>query len=113
MQSGRRLEMVTSRKRDPNLPDVPTIPMADGGSGTVTRPTLFLAGEAGPEQFAFSGANRRFAGASEARDLSAVRAELAALRQQQGAQLAYFQSRFSQDLARTVRDEQQKVSGRR
>jgi hypothetical protein len=36
--------------------------MAAGGFGTVTRPTLFLAGEAGPEQFAFSGANRQFAG---------------------------------------------------
>jgi hypothetical protein len=36
------------------------IPMAGGGSGVVTRPTMFLAGESGPEQFAFSGANRRF-----------------------------------------------------
>lgn len=36
-------------------------PMADGGFGTVTRPTLFLAGEDGrPEQFAFSGAGRTF-----------------------------------------------------
>jgi hypothetical protein len=34
--------------------------MAEGGVGTVTKPTLFLAGEAGPEQFAFSGANRTF-----------------------------------------------------
>lgn len=30
------------------------IPMARGGMGMVTRPTLFLAGEAGPEHFAFS-----------------------------------------------------------
>ncbi len=37
------------------------IPMAGGGSGTVTRPTLFMAGEAGPEQFAFSGANKGLA----------------------------------------------------
>lgn len=29
------------------------IPMAEGGMGTVTKPTLFLAGEAGPEDFAF------------------------------------------------------------
>jgi hypothetical protein len=35
--------------------------MAEGGLGIVTRPTLFLAGEAGPEEFAFSGAGRRFA----------------------------------------------------
>lgn len=30
------------------------IPMAQGGSGTVTKPTLFLAGEAGPEDYAFT-----------------------------------------------------------
>jgi methyl-accepting chemotaxis protein len=35
-------------------------PMASGGFGRVTTPTLFLAGEAGPEDFAFSGGNRRF-----------------------------------------------------
>ena len=29
------------------------VPMAQGGSGTVTKPTLFLAGEAGPEDYAF------------------------------------------------------------
>jgi hypothetical protein len=38
------------------------IPMAGGGSGTVTSPTLFMAGESGPEQFAFSGANKSFSG---------------------------------------------------
>jgi hypothetical protein len=27
--------------------------MAEGGSGTVNKPTWFLAGEAGPEDFAF------------------------------------------------------------
>jgi hypothetical protein len=36
---------------------VPVIPMASGGSGVVTRPTLFLAGEAGPERFSFSRTN--------------------------------------------------------
>jgi hypothetical protein len=35
-------------------------PMAEGGRGIVTRPTLFLAGERGPEEYAFSGANRQF-----------------------------------------------------
>ena len=35
------------------------IPMAEGGSGIVTKPTLFLAGEAGPEPFAFGGANNK------------------------------------------------------
>lgn len=35
--------------------------MAEGGFGRVTRPTLFLAGEEGPEDFAFSGSNRSFA----------------------------------------------------
>jgi len=38
------------------------VPMADGGIGRVTKPTLFLAGEAGPEDVAFSGANRSFSG---------------------------------------------------
>lgn len=36
--------------------------MAEGGFGRVDRPTLFLAGEAGPEDFAFSGANKSFGG---------------------------------------------------
>lgn len=35
------------------------IPMADGGAGVVTRPTLFLAGERGPEAFAFGDAGVR------------------------------------------------------
>ncbi len=35
------------------------VPMAEGGSGIVTKPTLFLAGEAGPEPFAFGGANNK------------------------------------------------------
>jgi hypothetical protein len=38
---------------------VRAIPMAEGGSGVVTKPTLFLAGEAGPEPFAFGGANNK------------------------------------------------------
>jgi hypothetical protein len=43
-------------------PEIPEpVPMADGGIGRVTKPTLFLAGEAGPEDFAFSGGNRAFA----------------------------------------------------
>lgn len=52
--------------------------MAMGGSGTVTQPTWFLAGEAGPEDYAFSGANRRFGGrgdASLAEEARALRAE--------------------------------------
>ena len=41
--------------------DVPDpIYMANGGFGTVDRPTVFVAGEAGREQFAFSGANKSF-----------------------------------------------------
>lgn len=40
------------------------VPMASGGIGRVTRPTLFLAGEAGPEDVAFSGGNRRFGAAA-------------------------------------------------
>lgn len=71
------------RRRSVGLPDAPTstrrrdqgnewrsvgmpvtrpepIPMALGGRGRVTSPTLFLAGEAGPEDVAFSGAGRSF-----------------------------------------------------
>jgi hypothetical protein len=40
--------------------------MAHGGSGMVSGPTLFLAGEAGPEEYAFSGANKSFSGMSQA-----------------------------------------------
>jgi hypothetical protein len=43
---------------------VPVHPMADGGIGSVTRPTLFLAGERGPEDFAFSGGGRSFKSSS-------------------------------------------------
>jgi TP901 family phage tail tape measure protein len=43
--------------------DVPGIhEMAAGGFGRVSRPTLFMAGEAGPEEFAFSGAHKSFGG---------------------------------------------------
>jgi tape measure domain-containing protein len=38
---------------------VRAIPMAEGGSGIVTKPTLFLAGESGAESFAFGGANNK------------------------------------------------------
>lgn len=49
----------------PGLPDYgdgAAIPMASGGMGRVTRPTLFLAGEAGPEDVAFSGGGKSFKG---------------------------------------------------
>lgn len=38
------------------------IPMASGGIGRVTRPTLFLAGESGAEDYAFSGGGKSFKG---------------------------------------------------
>lgn len=60
-------------------------PMAAGGFGTVTKPTLFLAGEAGPEQVAFSGANRAFA--SGGIDLSSLTAEVAGLRREMAQQV--------------------------
>jgi hypothetical protein len=42
-----------------NVPDIPDpLPQAVGGSYFVTKPTLFLAGEAGPEYADFSGANK-------------------------------------------------------
>lgn len=60
-------------------------PMAAGGFGTVTKPTLFLAGEAGPEQVAFSGANRAFA--TGGMDLSSLTAEVAGLRREMAQQV--------------------------
>ena len=45
-----------------DIADLPGVtPMARGGFGRITTPTLFWAGEHGPEDFAFSGANRSFA----------------------------------------------------
>lgn len=89
------------------------VPMASGGIGTVTRPTLFLVGEAGREQFAFSGANQRFAEASGGSvvNLAEVRAEMARLNEQQARLNDYMTGMFSKDLSRAMRDEVQKVSG--
>jgi len=42
--------------------DMPAIPMAAGGMGRVTRPTLFAAALNGPEDFAFSGEGKSFRG---------------------------------------------------
>ena len=47
--------------------------MAHGGFGRVSRPTLFLAGEAGPEDVAFSGANKEFGGGDMSGLVSEVR----------------------------------------
>jgi hypothetical protein len=74
--------------------------------GRVTKPTLFLAGEAGSEDFAFSGGRKSFGG--NVVNFAELKAELQALRQQQADQTAYFQSQFSQDVARASRDEAQK-----
>jgi hypothetical protein len=57
------------------MPDMPGVPagttpdyggaQAEGGDYYVTRPTMFLAGEAGPESVSFGGANnKRFGGSS-------------------------------------------------
>ena len=46
------------------LPNFDLLPMARGGRGMVKKPTLFLAGEEGPEEFAFSGSGKKFGGAS-------------------------------------------------
>lgn len=57
-------------------------PMADGGFGRVTGPTLFLAGEGGPEDYAFSGGGKRFGGSGGDAMQSAILAELSALRRE-------------------------------
>jgi DNA-binding transcriptional MerR regulator len=69
----------------PSMPDFAppdqadfAMPMARGGSGRVTGPTLFLAGEAGAEDVAFSGANKRFGGS----DFSALVREIRGLRRE-------------------------------
>lgn len=81
----------------------PPIPMADGGVGVVTTPTLFLAGEAGREEFAFSGANRSLSSrSSTVVDFAGLKAELAALRQQQADSNTYMRSMFARDIARAV-----------
>lgn len=62
-----------------NLPDAPGVDverMQHGGIGRVTRPTLFLAGEAGAEDFAFSGGGKSFQQSS----MAALAEEIAALR---------------------------------
>ena len=46
------------------LPNFDLLPMARGGRGMVKKPTLFLAGEEGPEEFAFSGTGKRFGSGS-------------------------------------------------
>lgn len=52
------------------VPSMPAIPMAAGGFGRVTRPTLFMAGEAGAEDFAFSGGGKSFGGGGGSPDWS-------------------------------------------
>ena len=56
------------------------IPMAEGGMGGVTEPTLFLAGEAGSEDVAFSGGGRRFSSAPGGASSEAIERELTGLR---------------------------------
>lgn len=69
-----------------NMPDMPVIEMARGGSGMVKKPTLFLAGEAGSEEFAFSGAGKKFGGGgggATVYDFSELKEEMARLRADQ------------------------------
>lgn len=49
-----------------NVDSLPVVPMASGGSGVVTKPTLFLAGEAGPESFSFARAGNTVATGGDA-----------------------------------------------
>lgn len=75
------------KRRDSLLNSDSAIPMANGGIGMVNRPTLFLAGEAGPEQFAFSGAGRSFGGGENSQALAAVRDEVSSLRDELRSEL--------------------------
>jgi len=93
------------------LRDVDVTPMADGGYGRVTGPTLFLAGEAGSEDFAFSGGGQRFGSVSrsDGSGSSELSAKVDRLYAQTAALTDYMTSTFSRDLARTTRDEMQKL----
>lgn len=97
------------------LRDVDVTPMADGGMGRVTRPTLFLAGEAGAEDFAFSGGGRSFrsGGGSASLDTSGLSAKLDQVNEQQTRLNDYMTGMFARDLARATRDEVQKVAWRK
>ena len=97
------------------LRDVDVTPMADGGMGRVTRPTLFLAGEAGAEDFAFSGGGRSFrsGGGSASIDTSGLSAKLDQVNEQQTRLNDYMTGMFARDLARATRDEVQKVAWRK
>lgn len=65
---------------NPNPLPLDPIPMASGGAFRVTKPTLFMAGEAGPEDAVFSGANKSFG--SAATDVSGLASEVSALRRE-------------------------------
>lgn len=67
---------------NPNPLPLDPIPMASGGAFRVTKPTLFLAGEAGAEDAAFSGANKRFGAAGATTDVSGLALEVSALRRE-------------------------------
>lgn len=65
------------------FPEFPAIEMAKGGRGMVKTPTLFLAGEGGAEEFAFSGSGKRFGAGSNTVDMAefkAMKDELQGLR---------------------------------
>lgn len=86
------------------------IPMASGGSGRVTGPTLFYSG--GNERFWFSGEGSEKVPPPGAESLEELRGEVVALRQQQAELNAFFRGSFSDTLARAMRDERQKVTRR-
>lgn len=56
----------------PTRANLPVIPMAEGWAGRVLGPTMFLAGEAGAEDVAFSGAGKSFTGASDDKTVTIV-----------------------------------------
>ena len=95
--------------------NIDIIPMAAGGTGRVTGPTLFLAGEKGAEDFAFSGGGKSFQHGNGATvvSFSEMKAEIAQMREQQATFTDYMTGMFRIDLARATRDEVQKVAWRK
>jgi len=92
---------VQGRYIPPDIPDMPDWggAMAEGGDFMVNRPTMFLAGEAGPERAWFSGGGKQGeqpgGGSGSAADMSAVEGKLAniedALRDQSRQMVIAFQ----------------------
>ena len=97
------VDPITGVPRDFNA-TVDPIPQATGGDWCVTKPTLFLAGEAGPERATFTPQGKSRGGSSGGGTglAEALAVEVSGLRRQQAEMNSYLQSTFARDIARAV-----------